>query len=74
MKKYAIIDMKKNGDCFEEIFDTRKEAVNRAKYEWSLLTPNEKKRREFFAVMFGEIDDDECFNVCTATTIKEFNA
>lgn len=71
MKKYAVIDWK-NGDQFEELFDTEEEALSRAEYEWEHLTDAEKKSREFFAVMHGDIDEDGCFDINTADIVKAF--
>ena len=72
MKKYAIIDWVKNGDHFEEIFETEKEALQKAEYEWSVMTERGRTGREMFAVMVGELDEDGCFDLDTADIIKSF--
>ena len=70
--KYAIITEIKNGDSFEAIFDTEKEAVARADYEWGIMSDHDKKRREFCAVMEGEVDEDGCFDMDSARIVKEY--
>ena len=71
MKKYAVIDWK-NGDQFEDIFDTEQEAIAKADREWGNMTQHDKNRREFYAVMYGELDEDGCFDMNTATTVKQY--
>jgi len=71
MKKYAIIDMT-NGDQFEDIFNTSFEAIKRADYEWDIMSQHDKDRREFYAVMFGEVDEDGCFGMNTAEIVKQY--
>lgn len=70
VKKYAVIDWK--DDSFEAIFDTEKEALAEAEYQWDHLTTAERAKRETFAVMHGEVDEDGCFNINTAETIKSY--
>ena len=72
MKKYAVIDMIKNGDSFENIFETEQEALKRADYEWDIMSDHDKNRREYFAVMCGELDDEECFDLNTAIAVKTY--
>ena len=71
MKKYAVIDWK-NGDRFEDIFDTEQEALNAAEYQWNHLTEKEHQDREFFAVMRGDLDEDGCFDLDTALLVKSY--
>lgn len=72
MKKYAIIDQIKNGDMFNEYFDTEAEALKKAEYEWSVMTERGRNGRESFDVMVGEYDEDEGFDFNTADIIKSF--
>ena len=46
--------------------------VARADYEWSVMSDHDKNRREFCAVMVGEVDEDGCFDLNTATIIKRY--
>ena len=71
MKKYAVIDWT-NGDQFEDIFDTEQEAIEQADREWGNMTQHDKNRRGFYAVMVGEIDEDECFDMNTAVVVKQY--
>ena len=71
IKKYALIDCK-NGDMFEDIFETEQDALKAADNQWSHLTARERKEREMFEVMYGEIDEDGCFDLNTSTTIKSY--
>lgn len=68
--KYAIIDAIENGDRYEKIFDTEAAAVAAADREWAHLSAYNQRRREFFAVMAGELDEDGCFEVFTARVVK----
>ena len=72
MKKYAIIDQIKNGDQFEETFDTEAEAVNRSGSEWDRMSEHDKKRREWYAVVECELNEDGCADLNTATIIKVY--
>lgn len=73
MKKFAVIEWRKGADCFETIFDTEKEALSHAESRWNnYLTDGEKKKLDMFAVMFGEIDEDGCFDINTAEMIKSY--
>lgn len=71
MKHYAVIDWT-NGDRYETIFDTELEALESAENQWNHLTKPEKQNREFFAIMFGDLDEDECFDINSAEIIKEY--
>ena len=70
--KYAIITEIENGDSFEDIFETEEKALARADYEWDIMTIHDKNRRQFCAVMKGEVDEDGCFDLNTATIIKRY--
>lgn len=72
MKKYAVIVMR--GDCFEDLFNSEAEALASAEYQWSRLTDREKKQLEIFSVMYGELNEEDCFDVSTADTIKDYLA
>lgn len=73
MKKYALIDMVKGGDSFTETFDTEVAATKNADYEWDMLgKSNSRDSREVFAVMYGFIDEDGCFDMNTADVIKDY--
>ncbi len=55
---YAIIDQTKT-DQFQRIFKTKEEAIREAKYEWEkLLTKEEKRKRDYYAVVKGELDEN----------------
>ena len=71
MKKYAVIDWT-TGDSFETIFDTEQEAIKRADYEWDIMSDHDKERREYFAVMCGDLDEDDCFDMNTASEVKVY--
>lgn len=72
MKKYAIIDQIKDGDMFDTYFDNEKEAIDKAEYEWGQMTEHDRNRREWFAVLFGEYDEDEGFDFNASKEIKRF--
>ncbi len=75
MKKFALIEMRKNADSFEKVFDTEAEAIAYAERKWDVyLTNSEKKLLEVFAVMAGELDEDECFDINSAELIREWKA
>ena len=71
MKIYAVIDIK-NGDEFEDFYNTNAEALKNAQYQWERFTAAERGGREMFAVMAGELDECGCFKFNTAETIKEY--
>lgn len=70
--KYAIIDTIKNGDSFENIFDTEAEAIKAADKEWNHLSNYDKHRRLTYAVVFAELDEDECVDMNTAVFVKQY--
>lgn len=72
MKKYVVIDMLKDGDWFENVFDTEEQAVRQADKEWNHLTAFDKHRRLTFAVMVGELDKCECLDFNTAEVVKSY--
>lgn len=70
--KYAIIDVIKNGDSFEDVFETESEALKAAEREWGRLSAHDKNRREWYAVVSAELDEDECIDLNTAVEIKRY--
>ena len=58
MKKYAVIT-ETIGDCFDEVFNTEEEAIDRADYEWHSKTYWDKKRTTRFYVASCEVHDDD---------------
>lgn len=66
--------MIKDGDSFEDVFDTEADAIKRADHEWDIMSNHDKNRRSFFAVMCGELDEDECFDLNTAEMVKGYKA
>ena len=71
--KFAIIDQIKNGDSFEEIFNTEAEAITKADYEWSRMTQHDKDRRECYCVATVELDEDGCVDYTIGyTPTKEY--
>ena len=73
MKKYAIYDSIKNGDSFEELFETKEAAIKKADYLWLRnLTERDKKRREEFVVLYGDVDEDGCFVLDTSVDVKVY--
>lgn len=71
MKRYFVVDWK-SGDSFEEAFETKSDAINRADYEWNCLTKKEKEQREMFCVMYAEIDEDGCIDYNTAEMVQNY--
>lgn len=72
MKKFVIIDQIKDGDCFEAVFSTEKEAISRAEYEWGIMSDFDKKRRAEYYVAECDLDDDGCVIWDSLRTIKEY--
>lgn len=60
--KYAVIDMIKGGDLFEEIYDTFEKAKSKYEAEWEHLSNYDKKRREYFALGSCELDENGCID------------
>lgn len=72
MKKvYAIID-RTIGDWYEDVFETLEEATRRAEYQFNHLTEYDLSRTEYFALMYGELDEDDFFDLNTAEEIKVY--
>lgn len=69
---YAIIDQLKNGDQFENHFNTAEEALRHAECEWARMSDYDKNRREYYWVVCADLDDDDCIDMNTATIVKEF--
>lgn len=69
---YAIIDRIKDGDSYEQLFATYVEARDKADAEWSRLSEHDKRRREYYAVMSGELDEDGCFDLNTAKELTAY--
>lgn len=61
MKKYAIIDTLRDGDWFEDVFDTKEEAILEADREWEAFEPIERAIRSTYFV--EEVDVDEFDNI-----------
>ena len=76
MKMYAIIEQIKLGDYFEVILDaeTEADAIRDGDKEWNHLSAYDRNRREFFAVMYGEVDEEGCFDINSADIVKEWTA
>ena len=70
--KFAIIDQIKNGDCFEELFDTKEKAIQKATIDWNRMSDHDKSRREYFAVFAGDVDEEGCFDINTAAIVKDY--
>ena len=56
MRKYLVVDERKYGDVFQDVFDTLQEANAEAEYRWDHLTRIEKKDRHVFV---GHVEDNE---------------
>lgn len=55
---YAILHQTKT-DLFQTIFKTKEEAIREAKYKWEkLLTKEEKRKCDYYAVVKGELDEN----------------
>lgn len=74
MKAYALVENTKTGECDENILDvsTAAEAIQRGEKDWQHLTAHDRKRRDFFAIMHGEIDEDGCFDSNSADIVMEW--
>lgn len=69
---YAICDWIKNGDEFDKVFETGKEALSHAERVWDHMTDYDKKRRSYYAVVTVELDDDGCIDMNTAVELKVY--
>ena len=56
-RKYAIIDTLRDGDWFEDFFDTEEDAILAADKEWESLEGMDKARRSSYYVAEVEVDD-----------------
>ena len=54
---YAII-RQENVDRFQTMYKTKDEAIREAKYEWKLLTKEEKRKIKYYAVVKCELDEN----------------
>lgn len=59
--KYIIVD-RTNGDEFNEEFDNKEEAIEKAKADWEHLSGYDKKRRLEFYVLESVNPDEEAEN------------
>lgn len=60
-KKYYLVDdaTSSKSDMDVEVFDTEKEALERAEYIWCHLTKREQEARDAFYVGVGDPDEEE---------------
>ena len=56
MKKFAILDVLKNGDTFGTICDTIDNVFREADKWWNRLTESEQYQRETFVVLCIDLD------------------
>lgn len=70
-KKFAVID-ETTGDWFESVFDTEQEALQAGEYQWSHITPHDRKRRLDFYIAECEVDEDGCVVLDTTRIIKKY--
>ena len=68
--RYVLMDWK-NGDLFDEEFDTAEAALEKGEEEWSRLTEYDKKLRSAFYVMETEYDAD-CEKAHDGTVVKRW--
>lgn len=71
MKKYVVVDRKKHEE-FEDLFDTEQEAITAADSLWEHLTAYDKSEREFFEVLYGEVDGDGISALDSAVIVKKY--
>ena len=62
LKKFAVIDQT-TGDWFEDFFDTEEEALDRADYEWGIMSSHDKRRRNAYYVASVQMDSDGGYEV-----------
>lgn len=72
--KYAVIDWRGKGtsDCFEDVFDSKEEALNAAENQWAHMTKSEREDSIFY-VCSCMTDEDGCVDFNTVDIIKEWN-
>ena len=65
MKKYCIIDNceTKRAAQYEEVFESKEEALEAAENEWSRFTKHDKNDRDEYYVAECEVDEDGCIDV-----------
>lgn len=72
--KYAFICRYRHGDQFETICDTVDSAVAAADREWKFLSEKEKASKfDYFGVMSGTLDEDDCFDCNTAEEVLRYD-
>lgn len=74
MKKFAIIDdcTKARASVYEEVFETKNEAIQKAQAEWEALTEHDKAERDAYYVASCDIDEDGCIDWDSVDPIIEF--
>ena len=68
--RYILMDWK-NGDLFDEEFDTAEAALEKGEEEWSKLTEHDKKLRSAFYVLETEYNAD-CEKAYDGTVVKRW--
>lgn len=71
MKKYVVVDWKKHEE-FEDVFDSEQEAITAADSLWEHLTADDRSEREFFEVLYGEVDGDGILDLDSAVVVKKY--
>lgn len=56
--KFIIVDQERNGDMFNQEFDSKEKAIKKAESDWKALSDYDKKRRESFYVL-ESVNPDE---------------
>ena len=69
---FAVINQDKDGDCFDEWFSTKEEALDAALATWQHLTDREKARKSAFYVLESVNPDPEAPNHFDGDVIKDF--
>jgi hypothetical protein len=67
MKAWFYVRWIKNGDEFDERYETQEEAERKARYLWNALTKYDQDRTESAYVGEYEIDEDGCPNLAVGT-------
>lgn len=60
MKKWAVIDQKKN-DEFIEIFDDKQQAIEQAIYDWEKMTKHDKNRSKIIVALV-ELEENNSYS------------
>lgn len=73
-KKFAIIDdcTTKRASIYEELFDSKNEATQKAQTEWNAMSEHDKAERDAYYVASCDIDEDGCIDWESVNTIIEF--